>query len=103
MATIEEHKKAWFDENAPLGNDLGYPECCIKEFCDQPPIVLKQMKGRMSKEDKRRYTAGCINGEFTGFIPCKEHARQIVMGKITLLSLIKNRNNMFPMFPNAFK
>ncbi len=98
--TMQEHKDAWFEENAPFGRDLGYPECCIKEFCDQPPALLKKNLGKATKDDKRRYKAGCIDGVFTGFIPCKEHAKQIVMGKITLQSLIQNRNKDFNPFPN---
>jgi hypothetical protein len=98
MATIEEHKKTWFEENAPFGKDLGYPDCCIKEFCNQPPVVLRNSKP--TKDDQRRYRAGCIDGNFTGFIPCAAHAREIVMGKITLLSLIKDRNISYPPFPN---
>lgn len=98
--TMQEHKDAWFEENAPFGRELGYPECCIKEFCDQPPALLKKNLGKATKDDKRRYKAGCIDGVFTGFIPCKEHAKQIVMGKITLQSLIQNRNKDFNPFPN---
>lgn len=94
---IKKLKQQWYDENAPFGRELGYPECCIKEFCDQPPALLK--KSVASKDDKRRYKAGCIDGKFTGFIPCKLHAREIVSGKITLASLIHNRNKEFPPFP----
>ncbi len=99
--TMQEHKDAWFKENAPLGKELGYPDCCIKEFCDQPPALLKKNLGKATKDDKRRYKAGCIDGVFTGFIPCKVHARDIVMGKIKLENLINNRSNDFPNFPNA--
>ena len=100
MKTLQEEQKEWFDINSPLGKDLGYPECCIKEFCDQPPALLKRMK-KPTKDDKRRYKAGCINGVFTGFVPCAFHAKEITMGRISLLSLIKDRDNMFPPFPNA--
>lgn len=99
MKTLKEEQDAWYEENAPLGKELGYPECCIKEFCAQPPALLKRM-GNPSKVDIRRYKAGCINGQFTGFIPCAFHAKEIVMGKITLASLITNRNPEFPSFPN---
>ncbi len=85
----------WKEENEPLGLDLGYPQCCVDEFCAQPP---QSFKGNPSKDDHRRYKAGCLKGEFTGFIPCKEHAKQIVQGKITLHSLIKNRSLLFPPF-----
>lgn len=97
--TIKEHKDDWFEINAPLGKELGYPDCCIKEFCNQPPALLKLIK-EPSKDDIQRYEAGCINGEFTGFIPCAFHAKEIIKGKITLQSLIKNRNKKFKAFPN---
>jgi hypothetical protein len=91
-------KAVWFAENAPFGKQLGYPDCCIKEFCDQPPALLRRIK-KPSIEDKIRYAAGCINGKFTGFIPCKFHAKEIIVGRITLASLIQNRNKKFPPFP----
>lgn len=94
---VKKLKQDWYDENAPFGRELGYPECCIKEFCDQPPGILK--RSSPSKDDKRRYKAGCIDGKFTGFIPCAYHAKQIISGKITLSSLINGRNNEFPPFP----
>lgn len=96
--------KKWTEENKPIGEMLGYPDCCIKEFCQQPPQL---MKGNPTKDDIMRYKAGCINGVFTGFIPCAEHAKQILQGKITLESLIdkeKRSNNdeyFIPDFPNA--
>ncbi len=98
MKTIKEEQEEWFKINAPYGKELGYPDCCIKEFCDQPPALLKKMK-EPTKDDKRRYKAGCVDGQFTGFIPCAFHAKEIVMGRITLASLITNRNKDFPYFP----
>lgn len=91
------HIENWTKENLPLGKDLGYPECCIKEFCEQPPIVLKYSKP--SKTDKLRFKAGCIDGQFTGFIPCSDHAKKILHGEIKLIDLIKNRNANFLPFP----
>lgn len=85
----------WMLENAPLGIELGYPTCCILEFCNQPPEL---MTGKPTKDDKRRVKAGHINNKWSGFIPCSVHAKQIVMGKITLHSLIKNRKTSIP-FP----
>lgn len=99
IKNLEKHIKEWTEENTPLGKELGYPDCCIKEFCNQPPVLLRNSKPK--KDDQRRYKAGCINGVFTGFIPCKMHAREIVMGKIKLENLINNRSNDFPNFPNA--
>ena len=98
MKNLKELQDKWYDVNAPMGKELGYPECCINEFCAQPPELLKNSKP--SKDDLRRYKAGCINGVFTGFIPCAFHAREIVMGRVTLHSLIKNRSDKFLPFPN---
>lgn len=97
MKNKQQHIEAWTKENTPLGRDLGYPECCIKEFCAQPPVVLKYSKA--TKADKKRYQAGKINGVFTGFIPCIKHAEEILARKIKLEDLIKNRNPEFPPFP----
>jgi len=95
---LKKHQDDWFEENSPFGIELGYPKCCIKEFCDQPPILLEHSK--RTKDDMRRYKAACINGNFTGFIPCKIHAKEITTGKIKLEDLIENRNTEFPPFPN---
>lgn len=95
---IESLKKLWFEENAPLGKELGYPDCCIKEFCDQHPELLNR-RVEVPQSDKDRYKAGCVNGNYTGFIPCIKHAKEILSGKIILDSLIKNRNIDFPPFP----
>jgi hypothetical protein len=95
------HIKEWTEENAPTGKRLGYPDCCIREFCEQPPILMRHSKP--SKDDHARYKAGCINGKFTGFIPCKEHAKQIAQGRIRLVDLIDSvkRDNTLPGFPFA--
>lgn len=95
---LERLQKKWFEINEPSGKALGYPTCCIKEFCDQPPELLKRL-GEPTKDDKRRYKAGCINGEFTGFIPCKNHAKEIIAGSISLSSLIKDRDIDLSPFP----
>lgn len=98
IKNLKQHIEKWTEENAPFGRDLGYPDCCIKEFCNQPPVLLNNTNP--TKDDKRRYKAGCINGQFTGFIPCAFHAKQITMGKISIFDLIKNRRADFPPFPN---
>lgn len=98
IKNLQKLKDAWFAENAPFGKELGYPDCCIKEFCDQPPALLEVVSP--TEDDIRRYKAGCINGLFTGFVPCAFHAKEIMRGKITLRSLIQNRNKDFRPFPN---
>ncbi len=50
MKTLKEEQQEWFAENAPYGKELGYPDCCIKEFCNQPPALLNKMK-YPSKDD----------------------------------------------------
>lgn len=96
----EEEKLFWYMENAPVGKFLGYPECCIKEFCEQPPGVLNMSD--TSQSDKDRYQASFYEGEYSGFIPCKKHAEEILQGKITLASLIQGRDKNIPEFPNAY-
>jgi hypothetical protein len=99
MENLKQLQDEWYQQNAPLGKMLGYPECCIREFCAQPPQLLRRSKP--TEDDKLRYKAGCVNGEFTGFIPCINHARQILNREITLESLIKNRYPKFLPFPYA--
>jgi hypothetical protein len=91
-------QEKWFKINEPTGKALGYPDCCIKAFGDNAPEL---MTGKPPKEVIQRYNAGCINGVFTGFIPCIEHAKQIIHGKIKLTELIKNRKEDLPPFPFA--
>lgn len=87
----------WYRINAPLGKRLGYPKCCIDAFCKQSPEVLKLTGG--TRADRLRYEAGCINGKFTGFIPCLFHAEQIHEGKLALSELITDRDKALPPFP----
>lgn len=98
--------KRWHRENFEFGKQLGYPECCIHEFCQDAPIILKIRPTEQT--DFERYSAGCIpvkmevdryEMKFTGFIPCKKHAKQILSGEIKIEDLINNRNPYFPKFP----
>lgn len=95
---VSRWQKKWHKINAPVGKKLGYPDCCIQQFCDQPPELLKLTS--VNENDRLRYDAACINGEYSGFIPCIRHAKQIMAGEITLESLIKNRDADMPAFPN---
>jgi hypothetical protein len=88
----------WYKENAPLGKLLGYPECCINEFCEQSPEYLES-RDKPSNEDIIRYKAACIDDKFTGFIPCRVHAAKIYLKELKLTDLIKNRSTEFPPFP----
>lgn len=95
---IEKSIQEWTEENSPYGKKLGYPDCCIKEFCDQSPFVLKHSIS--DANDHMRFEAAHIDGAYSGFIPCVAHAKEIIAGKITLASLIKDRSSEFPPFPN---
>ncbi len=88
----------WTAENEGIGKDLGYPDCCVKEFCQLPPQILKTMKP--TKLDELKFKMAHINGKWTGFIPCANHAVQIAIGSVTLSELIKDRI-IEPDFPNA--
>lgn len=70
------------------GKEFGYPQCCIDDFCGRTFF---------SEADENQQKVG-ENG--FGFIPCPEHAKQIVEGTIKIESLIKNRNPDFAPFPN---
>ncbi len=91
-------EQQWIKENEPIGKYLGYPECCIKEFCDQPPHKLKDKEP--TGRDKLRLQRSYINRVYTGFIPCYRHAREIQGGITKLTELIKNRRELLP-FPYA--
>ena len=94
---IEQIQKDWFEENAPLGKELGYPECCIKEFCNDAPEFLKE--NAPHEMHRLRYRASFRNGEYTGFIPCEYHAKKILSGEMEIENLIHGRNPDFPVFP----
>jgi len=96
MMNRQEHIEAWTKENEPSGKMFGYPQCCIDQFCSEPPALLKYRKP--IKDDINRIKSSYINGRFTGFIPCSRHAEEILSGKLQLKDLIKNRKYPLP-FP----
>lgn len=96
-AEIEQSKIDWRAENYDLGISLGYPKCCVEQFCEQSPLVLKKSKRTTSDVD--RYNAGFIGDNYSGFIPCSHHANEIISGKIKLQDLVQNRDSKFPPFP----
>jgi hypothetical protein len=91
-------QKQWIEINTPLGIALGYPECCVKNFGLHSPGYMRAGHADRTKMQEC-YKAGCIDGKFTGFIPCYTHAVQINSGKIKLTDLVKNRSSEFPPFP----
>lgn len=93
-------QQAWYDENAPLGRELGYPECCIRAFANDCPEALELPATDREKQWRQiRYLTGHIDGKFTGFIPCKKHAILIALHLRRLRKLIKGRSPLFPPFP----
>lgn len=88
----------WAKENYPLGKLLGYAPCCIKEFCLDYPSKLKKRK--LTRDDLIRLDASYMNGKYTGYIPCLNHAKLIKKGTIKLTDLINNRDPRLPPFPN---
>lgn len=59
-----------------LGKFYGYPECCIEEFIQKPcPHTNKQIEA----------------SRYTGFIPCRKHADEILAGRHTLESILRHR------------
>jgi hypothetical protein len=79
------------------GKKYGYPACCIREFCENTPSYMK--RNGASQTDRMRFEASKLNGEYTGFIPCKAHAEAILRGEIELQSLISNRDESLNDFP----
>jgi|SRR3972149_4068279 len=80
------------------GEYYGYPECCIKEFihtCERG----KNPNNHPTKDDKLRFRMSHVNGVYSGFIPCLQHAKLIAIGKIKLSDLIKNRHTNLQPFP----
>lgn len=95
---LKSKQRSWYKINAPLGRELGYPECCIKAFCNQPPELMKLVGARQS--DYERYEAALIDGQYSGFIPCHKCATKVLSGEIKLHDLVKNRSAEMPPFPH---
>ena len=55
----------------------GYPKCCIIAFCTNKEGVFTRDQLRAAGNK--------------GFMPCPDHATQIIKRRITIESLIKNR------------
>jgi hypothetical protein len=61
------------------GRYYGYPECCIREFCNRGTQELSEAV------QKATDSIGC------GFVPCEHHAAEINAGRATLESILVNR------------
>jgi hypothetical protein len=88
----------WDNENRALGESLGYPQCCIDQFCSEPPRYYKN-KIAADVIMQMRYQASHVDGKYTGFIPCTKHAHLILAGDIRIEDLITNRDSELPAFP----
>lgn len=72
-----------------VGKYFGYPQCCIEAY-----LKILANGGRKTAEQ-----ANPKVHRDTGFIPCPDHARQVLRGEVTLESLVNNRIYPYP-FPN---
>ncbi len=70
--------------NQVYGEWFGYPKCCIHYFDS----------GEVITEDQ--YMAA----NYTGFVPCPDHAKQVLKGDVKLEDLIKSRKCEVP-FPGV--
>ncbi len=95
---LRKHRQRWHNENFAFGIVLGYPKCCVDAFCYDCPEALKVIP--ITEEQKQRYNASLIDGVYSGFIPCYNHAKQILNNEIKLSELINNREQSLPPFPN---
>jgi hypothetical protein len=59
------------------GKYYGYPQCCIDAFCNRLDLNLTPAQEQVLDNH--------------GFIPCHDHALMVIKGKVTLESLIENR------------
>ncbi len=100
--SLKKHRKRWHDENFNFGIELGYPKCCVDAFCYDCPEALQIFNNipEFKKDIELRYNAALIDGVYSGFIPCTNHAKQILNNEIKLHELIKNRFLLFNEFPN---
>lgn len=92
----------WREINEPIGQRLGYPKCCVDEFCLAAPEILNNPLSRLTVIDHIRFDAAHVDGVYTGFIPCAEHARLVLLGKVKLADLIENRDINEPPFPDSW-
>lgn len=91
--------QTWTKINEPVGKLLGYPQCCIKEFCNQPPGSLENLDPVETYKIHLRWKASHIGPYYSGFIPCYAHALEILTGHTELKDLIQNRSAAIKPFP----
>jgi hypothetical protein len=77
------------------GIDCGYPPCCIDAFVDRAKkFITEGVLVPLTVEQEKA-------SNHSGFIPCACCAKKIIEGT-PLESLIKDRLNWLPEFPNAY-
>jgi hypothetical protein len=78
LKATEGHDPDWLISLAITGRFFGYPDCCIKAFLDQVQTTVTSQGIR-------------AEAAYEGFIPCEEHAMQIIKSQYTHADLIQNR------------
>ena len=73
IEVLKERLIAASHEVVKQGRFYGYPECCIQAFVES----FDKFPNHVTEEQE-------IASEYKGFIPCIEHAKQILEGKIKL-------------------
>lgn len=66
------------DKQTLLGTFFGFPQCCVKEFTNNPIPYWERLE--IVQLTMRN-----------GFVPCPECAAKVLTKKITLENLIQNR------------
>jgi hypothetical protein len=77
MKKLKKYYDSEYTHLVAQGYMYGYPECCIIEFIEE-----RFMKSVMSPL--------LIENNFSGFIPCIKHSKQIIKGDIKISDLIQN-------------
>ena len=63
------------------GKFYGYPDCCIDSFLSGATTPLELKRVRQRTQDQQKVAQ-------QGFIPCEDHAKQILQGEIKIEDLI---------------
>lgn len=96
---MTQEDKEFIESSVKSGKAYGFPNCCIKEFCKKTPRMMKA--SGLTNDDKLRFKAAIVDGNFSGFVPCIEHAKQILSGAIKIHDLIdKSKRKVSNDFPN---
>jgi len=98
---MKEQDEIFIASSLESGNKYGYPKCCIDEFVAITPSMMQKMKP--TKTHLLRVEMSMVNGKYSGFFPCENHAKMIKEKKITLGDLIDYKKREDPMpFPHGW-